>query len=87
MVYQFKLHTERKIENQLEGFSREYELFWFGLRSKYDRIALEGKCLNCKREIRQGVHYSEYIRIVTSSAIGTHCPHCKTKESVTFSNF
>jgi hypothetical protein len=85
MVYRFKLDIERRFENNQEGLSREYEQFRFELRADHERIALVGKCLNCKRKISSGVHYSEYIKFITEPGHdSSDCPQCNTKGSLVF---
>jgi hypothetical protein len=85
-VYQLKLTAESRFENNQEGVSRQYEDLRFSLRGDYEKVALKGHCLNCKREGNLGLHYSEYIKIITGNARGARCPHCKGKESFIISN-
>jgi hypothetical protein len=78
-IHQLKLDLERKFANNQEGVRRQYEELRFKLRQDYEKIALEGDCLNCKYSGSVELHYTEYFKIINGKAMAARCPQCGTQ--------
>ena len=90
-LFQMKLNAENRYTSKSETYSKEYEESWFENRNDYERIVIEGKCHECKKEYVLVWPYilyrQKYANVEYGSPIITECPMCGNNDCLLIPNF
>jgi hypothetical protein len=86
VLHHIKLEIERRMEDRVEDLA-SFEKTRFDIRTRYDLVAVQGNCKECKNCYSLGLELRPYLKIANllpSEPITGDCVLCKTHDSVVF---